>query len=59
MEAFVELVVGSVLSSFDDVLCFLFLVMFASEILAGDGDNTSWSCHKALMSTTTILIHLI
>lgn len=57
--AFVDLMVGSVLSAFGDVFFFFLLVMFASEILAGDWDNASWSCHKALMSTTTILVHLI
>lgn len=34
--AFVELVVGSVFSSFGDVFFFFLLVVFASEVLAGN-----------------------
>ena len=58
MEAFVEVMAGSILSSFDDVLSFFLQVIFTSEVLACDIDNASWSCHKALMLTRTILIHL-
>lgn len=46
--AFVDLVDSSVFSAFGDVLSFFLLVIFASEVLAGDRGDTSWSCHNAL-----------
>jgi hypothetical protein len=49
VEAFVDLVSGSVFSVFDDVFFFLVLVVFAVGVLAGYVGCFSWACHGGIL----------
>jgi hypothetical protein len=54
VEAFVYLVAGSVFAVFDGVFVFFFLLVFALEVLAGQGVGISWACHTDILASTTI-----
>jgi hypothetical protein len=46
VEAFVELVVCTVFSIFDEVFFFFFLVVSALDVLAGYWNDASWARHN-------------
>lgn len=55
MKAFVELVVCTVFSVFDDVFSFFLEVKFAVVVLAGNRDRASWARHDFPIVRTSIL----
>lgn len=58
VEAFVELVTGSVFSVFDEVFSFFFQVISTLQVLAGYWDNASWARHNTVQIRSTILTNL-
>jgi hypothetical protein len=47
-------VFGSVFSVFDGVFVFFFLIVFALEVLAGQGIGISWTGHTDILTSTII-----
>jgi hypothetical protein len=58
VEAFLELVAGSVFSISDDFFSFFFQVIFALHILTGYRDDASWARHNIVKIRRTILTNL-
>ena len=58
VEAFVELVFGTVFSIFDEAFSFFLLVVSALGVLTSYRTNTSWARHNTLQIRSIILTNL-